>query len=109
MPDDCQHQWIVLPWYRLCSLCYVPDREVVDAWGYADEDIIRDLNRPWVYITTKDPIFMDLVMHQRCPSCGKITTEETLQRADGSISTGFTCTGCDARWWVESENDERRD
>ena len=100
---NCDHQWLRLPWYSICLHCFEPDIVIIDGLTSADEQIILDPKRPWVYITINDPIFMDLMVLQGCPVCQKLVVEENGTRDDGTRYAGFTCTDCGSRWWVNEE------
>ncbi len=112
MPSDDGHTWLTFPWYKICADCY----DVIHLFHvgpqengeYADqsEAIIRDPTRPWTEISTRDPIFMNLMRSPRCPTCGTMVVEENGTRSDGTKYAGFTCQGCSLRWWV---NDEAKD
>lgn len=107
LDPDCKHLLIDFPWYQLCLYCYgvtlppnytshgVTTREGFDAQVEANE------GRVWHHITVNDEIYMDIMRELICPRCSGIIAEENLRRRDGSICTGFSCTRCDQRWWVE--------
>lgn len=104
----CDHDaWLVLPWYRICLVCYDVDGEVGHAndgettWDEFEIMLSGARAKPWVQISTKSEEFHRLTLAPSCLECGKFVVEEITKRADGTIATGFTCTKCGARWWAE--------
>ena len=114
MADElaCDHAWLQLPWYRVCLVCFsfdegFPgiDREDI-SWEEFSQNLGITNRRPWTTLTTRSKIFMQMMRDLRCPKCGGQVVEESTTREDGTIATGFTCTQCPGRWWV---NDEAKD
>lgn len=111
MSADCDHRWLVLPWYSICLDCYETnvDQVVGQVGSISPEDyqavIDRDKSRPWTEISVTSPLFMEFMRLPFCPDCGSMVLEETMQRQDKSRPTSFTCLGCERRWWVYDENE----